>query len=82
MSDLQTMKDDKLDLFIGHIKKELEHLEFKLQLGSLSKEFSFDAEIWNKYHYYLTVLLQEAKEEKRRRTKSDSKRINKRTTKD
>ena len=69
MSDLQKMADDKLDLFIEHIKKELEHLKFKLQIGSLSKEFSFDAEIWNKYHYYLTVLFQVAKEEKKKRTK-------------
>jgi hypothetical protein len=81
MSDLQKMKDDKLDLFIEHIKKELDGLEFKLQVGPASG-FSYEAKSWSKYHYFLTVLLQEAKEEKRRRTKSDSKRINKRTTKD
>ena len=68
MSDLQKMTDDKLDLFIEHIKKELESLEFKLQVGSVSG-FSYGAEIWNKYYYYLTVLFQVAKEEKKKRTK-------------
>lgn len=68
MSDLQKMKDDKLDLFIEHLKKELEGLEFKLQVGSISG-FSYGAESWNKYHYYLTVLLQVAKEEKKKRIK-------------
>ena len=68
MSDLQKMKDDKLDLFIAQIKKELAGLEFKLQVGSVSG-FSYGAEIWNKYYYYLTVLFQVAKEEKKKRTK-------------
>lgn len=68
MSDLQKMKDDKLDLFIEHIKKELEHLEFRLQVNTISG-FSYETEAWDKYHYYLTVLLQVAKEEKRKRTK-------------
>lgn len=68
MSDLQKMKDDKLDLFIEHIKKELESLEFKLQVGSVSG-FSYEAQSWNKYHYFLSVLLQVTKEEKRKRTK-------------
>lgn len=81
MRDLQKMPNDKLDLFIEQIKKELDGLEFKLQVGSVSG-FSYGAENWNKYYYFLTVLLQEAKEEKKRRTKNDSKRINKRTTKD
>ena len=78
MSDLQKMADDKLDLFIEHIKKELESLEFKLQVGSISG-FSYGAESWNKYHYYLTVLFQVAKEEKKKRTKkvkNESKWIN------
>lgn len=68
MRDLQKMKDDKLNLFIENIKKELEGLEFKLQVGSISG-FSYGAENWSKYHYFLTVLLQEAKEEKKKRTK-------------
>lgn len=68
MNDLQKMKDDKLNLFIEHISKDLEKLEFKLQVGSISG-FSYETESYNKYHYYLTVLLQVAKEEKRRRTK-------------
>ena len=68
MSDLQKMADDKLDLFIEHIKKELESLEFKLQIGSVSG-FSYGAESWNKYHYFLSVLLQVANEEKKKRTK-------------
>lgn len=68
MSDLQKMKDDKLDLFIEHIKKELESLEFKLQVSSISG-FSLETTSWDKYHYYLTVLLQVAKEEKKKRTK-------------
>ena len=68
MSDLQKMKDDKLDLFIEHIKKELEHLEFRLQVNTISG-FSYETEHWDKYHYYLTVLLQVAKEEKKKRTK-------------
>lgn len=68
MSDLQKMKDDKLDLFIENIKKELENLKFKLEVGSISG-FSYRADIWNKYHYYLTVLFQVAKEEKKKRTK-------------
>lgn len=68
MSDLQKMTDDKLDLFIEHIKKELEGLEFKLQIGSVSG-FSYEAKNWNKYHYFLSVLLQVAKEEKKKRTK-------------
>ena len=62
------MADDKLDLFIEHIKKELESLEFKLQIGSVSG-FSYGAESWNKYHYFLSVLLQVANEEKKKRTK-------------
>ena len=62
------MADDKLDLFIEHIKKELESLEFKLQIGSVSG-FSYGAESWNKYHYFLSVLLQVAKEEKKKRAK-------------
>ena len=71
MSDLQKMKDDKLDLFIEHIEKELESLEFKLQVISISgiPDFSYGTEHWDKYYYYLTVLLQVAKEEKRKRTK-------------
>lgn len=68
MSDLQKMKDDKLDLFIEHIKKELEHLEFRLQVNGIAG-FSYETESWDKYHYYLTVLLQVAKEEKKKRTK-------------
>lgn len=68
MSDLQKMKDDKLNLFIEHIEKELENLEFKLQVSSISG-FSLETESWDKYHYYLTVLLQVAKEEKKKRTK-------------
>lgn len=68
MSDLQKMKDDKLDLFIEHIEKELKNLEFKLQVGSISG-FSYETESWNKYHYFLSVLLQVAKEEKKKRTK-------------
>ena len=46
MSDLQKMKDDKLGLFIEHLKKELEGLEFKLQVGSISG-FSYGTESWN-----------------------------------
>ena len=83
MSDLQKMKDDKLDTFIEHVSKEVDHLEFKLQVSHVSG-FSMDRETWDRQHYFLTVLLQVAKEEKKRRTKkqNDSKRINKRTTKD
>lgn len=68
MSDLQKMKDDKLNLFIEHIEKELENLEFKLQVSSIAG-FSLETTNWGKYHYYLTVLLQVAKEEKKKRTK-------------
>ena len=68
MSDLQKMEDDKLNLFIEQIKKELESLEFKLQVGS-SSGFSYEAKGWSKYHYFLSVLLQVAKEEKKKRAK-------------
>ena len=68
MSDLQKMKDDKLNLFIEHIEKELESLEFKLQVSSISG-FSLETESWSKYHYFLSVLLQVAKEEKKKRIK-------------
>ena len=71
MSDLQKMKYEKLDLFIEHIKKELELVEFKLQVISASgiPDFSYETEHWDRYYYYLTVLLQVAKEEKRKRIK-------------
>jgi hypothetical protein len=80
MHNLQKMSNEDLDILIEQLKDDIDKLEFKIDIGSVS-QFALESYAWKKYHYYLSILLQIAKDEKKRRT-NDSKRINKRTTKD
>lgn len=77
---LQKMSKEDLDVLIEQLKDDIDKLEFKIDIGKVS-QFALEASAWKRYHYYLSILLQIAKDEKKRRT-NDSKRINKRTTKD
>lgn len=79
MHNLQKMSNEDLDILIEQLKDDIDKLEFKIDIGSVS-QFALEASAWKKYHYYLSILLQIVKDEKKRRT-NDSKRINKRTTK-
>lgn len=81
MKNLQKMSNEDLDTLIEQLKDDIDKLEFKIDIGRVS-QFALESSAWKKYHYYLSILLQVAKDEKKRRTKSDSKRINNRTTKD
>ena len=78
---LQKMSKEALDVLIEQLKGDIDKLEFKIDIGRVS-QFALEASAWKNYHYYLSILLQIAKDEKKRRTKNDSKRVNKRTTKD
>lgn len=80
MHNLQKMDNENLDILIKQLKDDIDKLEFKIDIGRVS-QFALEASAWKRYHYYLSILLQTAKDEKKRRT-NDSKRINKRTTKD
>lgn len=80
MHNLQKMSNEDLDILIEQLKDDIDKLEFKIDIGSVS-QFALEASAWKKYYYYLSILLQIAKDEKKKRT-NDSKRINKRTTKD
>ena len=80
MHSLQKMSKEDLDVLIEQLKDDIDKLEFKIDIGRVS-QFALEASAWKRYHYYLSILLQTAKDEKKRRT-NDSKRINKRTTKD
>ena len=80
MHNLQKMDNENLDILIKQLKDDINKLEFKIDIGRVS-QFALEASAWKRYHYYLSILLQTAKDEKKRRT-NDSKRINKRTTKD
>lgn len=81
MHNLQKMSNEDLDILIEQLKDDIDKLEFKIDIGRVS-QFALESSAWKRYHYYLSILLQIAKDEKKGRTKSDSKRINKRTTKD
>ena len=81
MHNLQKMSNEDLDILIEQLKDDIDILEFKIDIGKVS-QFALESSAWKRYHYYLSILLQIAKDEKKGRTKSDSKRINKRTTKD
>ena len=81
MYNLQKMSNEDLDILIEQLKDDIDKLEFKIDIGKVS-QFALESSAWKRYHYYLSILLQIAKDEKKGRTKSDSKRINKRTTKD
>lgn len=80
MHNLQKMSNKDLDILIEQLKDDIDKLEFKIDIGRVS-QFALEASTWKRYHYYLSILLQIVKDEKKGRT-NDSKRINKRTTKD
>ena len=79
MHNLQKMSNEDLDILIEQLKDDIDKLEFKIDIGRVS-QFALESSAWKKYHYYLSILLQIAKDEKKRRI-NDSKRINKRTAK-
>lgn len=81
MKNLQKMSNEDLDTLIEQLKSDIDKIEFKLNIGKVAG-FPLESATWTRYHQYFSILLQVAKDEKRGRTKSDSKRINKRTTKD
>ena len=76
---LQKMSNEDLDVLIEQLKGDIDKLEFKLTIGKVSG-FALELNSLNRYHNYLSE--DNKKDEKKRRTKNDSKRINKRTTKD
>lgn len=80
MHNLQKMNNEDLDILIEQLKDDIDKLEFKIDIGKVS-QFALESSAWKRYHYYLSILLQITKDEKKGRT-NDSKRINKRTTKD
>lgn len=78
---LQKMSNEDLDVLIEQLKGDIDKLEFKLTIGKVSG-FALELNSLNRYHNYLSMFIRIVKDEKKRRTKNDSKRINKRTTKD
>jgi hypothetical protein len=74
------MSNEDLDTLIEQLKSDIDKIEFKLSVGKVSG-FPLESLTWTRYYQYFIILLQIAKDEKKRRT-NDSKRINKRTTKD
>lgn len=81
MNTLQKFSKEDLNVLIEQLKGDIDKLEFKIDVGRVGG-FPLEMLTWNRYHNYLSMFLQVVKDEKKRRTKNDSKRINKRTTKD
>ena len=81
MHNLQKMSNEDLNILIEQLKDDIDKLEFKLTIGKVSG-FALELNSLNRYHNYLSMFIRIVKDEKKRRTKNDSKRINKRTTKD
>ena len=81
MHNLQKMSNEDLNILIEQLKGDIDKLEFKLTIGKVSG-FALELNSLNRYHNYLSMFIRIVKDEKKRRTKNDSKRINKRTTKD
>lgn len=65
---LQKMSKEDLDILIKQLKDDIDKLEFKIDIGKVS-QFALESSAWKRYHYYLSILLQIAKEEKKKRTK-------------
>lgn len=64
---LQKMSKENLDILIKQLKDDIDKLEFKIDIGKVS-QFALEASAWKRYHYYLSILLQTVKDEKKRRT--------------
>ena len=78
---LQKMSKEDLDVLIEQLKGDIDKLEFKIDVGRVSG-FNLELDSLNRYHNYLSMFIRIVKDEKKRRTKNDSKRVNKRTTED
>lgn len=76
MNILQKISNDDLDTLIKQLKSDIDKLEFKMDIGKVGG-FPLEVLTWTRYHQYFSILLQVTKDEKKRRTKNDSKRINK-----
>lgn len=81
MNSLQKFSKEDLNVLIEQLKSDIDKLEFKMNIRKVGG-FPLEVLTWTRYHQYFSILLQVAKDEKKRKTKNDSKRINKRTTKD
>lgn len=66
------MSNKDLDTLIEQLKSDIDKIEFKLNIGKVAG-FPLESVTWTKYYQYFIILLQIAKDEKKRRTEGDSK---------